>query len=72
MNKLHLLVHPIAVRIGHKLLDDGDPAIPLRLISAETFETGVMNLVYGPAQQPDDRAYEDAEKHLPQLGESAS
>jgi dihydrofolate reductase len=48
VDELHLLVHPIAVRTGMRLFDDGD-TIPLRLLSSETFTTGVVNLVYGPA-----------------------
>jgi dihydrofolate reductase len=48
LDELHLLVHPIAVRKGMRLFDEGSP-IPLTLISSETFKTGVLNLVYGPA-----------------------
>jgi dihydrofolate reductase len=48
LDELHLLVHPIAVRKGMRLFDEGESPIPLRLISSETFETGVLNLVYGP------------------------
>jgi dihydrofolate reductase len=50
LDELHLLVHPIAVRKGMRLFDEGETTIPLRLISSETFETGVLNLVYGPAE----------------------
>jgi dihydrofolate reductase len=49
LDELHLLVHPIAVRKGMRLFDEGETPIPLRLISSETFTTGVLNLVYGPA-----------------------
>jgi dihydrofolate reductase len=49
LDELHLLVHPLAVRNGMRLFDEGGTPIPLRLISSETFETGVLNLVYGPA-----------------------
>ena len=49
LDELHLLVHPIAVRKGMRLFDEGETPIPLRLISSETFKTGVLNLVYGPA-----------------------
>ena len=45
LDELHLLLHPIAVRTGIRLFDDGDP-IPLKLLSSQTFETGVLNLVY--------------------------
>jgi dihydrofolate reductase len=65
LDELHLLVHPIAIRKGMRLFDEGETPIPLRLISSETFETGVLNLVYGPAEPTGDAAYEDAKVHLP-------
>jgi hypothetical protein len=40
--------------------------LPLRLISSETFKTGVLNLVYGPAESTHDATYEDAKVHLAQ------
>jgi dihydrofolate reductase len=64
LDELHLLVHPIAVRKGMRLFDDGESPIPLTLISSETFATGVLNLVYGPAESSDDATYEDAKVHL--------
>ena len=66
VDELHLLVHPIAVRKGMRLFDEGDSPIPLRLISSEAFSTGVLNLVYGPAEPAGDAAYEDARAHLSQ------
>jgi len=66
VDELHLLVHPIAVRTGTRLFDEGDAPIPLRLISAETFTTGVLDLVYGPTEMPDDVRYEDVKGQLPQ------
>ena len=66
LDELHLLVHPIAVRKGMRLFDEGETPIPLRLISSETFRTGVLNLVYGPAESTGDATYEDAKVHLPQ------
>ena len=65
LDELHLLVHPIAVRKGMRLFDEGETPIPLRLISSETFKTGVLNLVYGPAESTGDATYEDAKAHLP-------
>ena len=65
VDELHLLVHPIAVRKGMRLFDEGE-TIPLRLISSETFETGVQNLVYGPVESTGDATYEDAKVHLAQ------
>ena len=50
VDELHLLVHPVAVRKGMRLFDEGDSPIPLTLISSETFSTGVLHLVYGPAE----------------------
>lgn len=37
-----------------------------RMISSETFKTGVLNLVYGPAKSTGDATYEDAKVHLSQ------
>lgn len=65
VDELHLLVHPIAVGKGDKLFDSDQPAIPLELISSETFKTGVLNLVYGPATTVPEGTYEDAKAQLP-------
>jgi dihydrofolate reductase len=66
LDELRLLVHPIAVRKGMRLFDEGESPIPLRLISSEAFSTGVLNLVYGPAESMGDATYEDAKVHLSQ------
>jgi dihydrofolate reductase len=66
VDELHLLVHPIAVRKGMRLFDDDETTIPLRLISSEAFKTGVLNLVYGPAESRANATYDDAKVHLPQ------
>ena len=66
LDELHLLVHPIAVRKGMRLFDEGEAPIPLKLISSETFETGVLNLVYAPAESAGEASYDDAKTHLPQ------
>src|SRR5207248_6010707 len=66
LDELHLLVHPIAVRKGMRLFDEGEPPLPLTLISSRAFETGVLNLVYGPAESLRNAGYEDAKVHLPQ------
>jgi dihydrofolate reductase len=66
LDELHLLVHPIAVRKGMRLFDEGESPIPLRLLSSEAFTTGVLNLVYGPAGSTRDATYEDAKVHLSQ------
>jgi dihydrofolate reductase len=46
-DELHLLVHPVVVGHGKKLFADG-AKVPLRLVSATTFKTGVLHLVYAP------------------------
>jgi dihydrofolate reductase len=66
LDELHLSVHPIAVRKGMRLFDERETPIPLRLISSETFETGVLNLIYEPVESAGDATYEDAKAHLAQ------
>jgi dihydrofolate reductase len=66
LDELHLLVHPIAVRQGMRLFDEGETPIPLKLLSSQAFSTGVLHLVYGPAEPPADATYEDAKAHLSQ------
>ncbi|WNE97524.1 dihydrofolate reductase family protein [Streptomyces luomodiensis] len=65
LDELHLLVHPIAVRRGMRLFDEGEPTIALRLVSSAAFRTGVLHLVYAPAEPADDATYDDAKVHLP-------
>jgi dihydrofolate reductase len=48
VDELHLLVHPVVVGHGKKLFADG-AKVPLTLVSATTFTTGVLHLVYTPA-----------------------
>lgn len=48
LDELRLLVHPIAVGHGQRLFED-TPTYPLRLTRHETFQTGVLNLTYVPA-----------------------
>jgi dihydrofolate reductase len=66
LDELHLLVHPIAVRTGMRLFDEGETTIPLTLLSSETFQTGVLNLVYGAAGTVGDAGYDEAKAHLPE------
>ncbi|MEA2447404.1 MAG: hypothetical protein QOK47_1041 [Actinomycetota bacterium] len=65
LDELHLLVHPIAIRKGMRLFDEGEAPVPLKLIKSETFKTGVLNLVYAPAEAPEG-TYREAKANLPQ------
>ena len=66
LEELHLLVHPIAVRKGMRLFDKGEPPFPFTLISSQTFKTGVLNLVYAPAESAGNANDQDAKVHLSQ------
>ena len=48
LDRLNLMVHPIAVGKGQRLFED-TPTHPMQLVSHETFSTGVLNLSYAPA-----------------------
>ena len=52
LDELNLLVHPIAVgtRLA-RLFSPDEPTVPLKLLSSETFATGVLNLSYAPADR---------------------
>jgi dihydrofolate reductase len=68
LDELHLLVHPIAMRNGMRLFNEGAAPIPLRLLSSQTFTTGVLHLVYAPAGSAPTGTYDDAKAHLTQSG----
>lgn len=72
VDELHLMVHPMAVQTGFRLFEDGQPPIPLELVSSEPFETGVLNLVYAPVAARGAAGYdEQAKGHLPRSEPSA-
>jgi dihydrofolate reductase len=49
VDELNLLMHPIVVGEGMaRLFPADEPRIPLELVSAETFKTGVLSLSYAP------------------------
>jgi dihydrofolate reductase len=65
LDELHLLIHPIAVRKGERLFDEGESPVPLRLVSSQAFTTGVLYCVYAPAETAGSATYDDAKEHLP-------
>jgi dihydrofolate reductase len=51
VDELNLLVHPIAVGGGlARLFPPDEPSLPLELLRAETFKSGVLSLSYGPVK----------------------
>jgi dihydrofolate reductase len=50
IDELHLLLHPIVVGHGGTLFTAGG-TVPLRLVSSDTFDSGVVHLVYAPADK---------------------
>ncbi|MGH3716311.1 MAG: dihydrofolate reductase family protein [Micromonosporaceae bacterium] len=50
LDELRLMVHPILVGHGQRVFEDPSTQ-PLRLVSQETFDTGVLNLTYVPDSQ---------------------
>lgn len=49
LDELRLLVHPIVVGSGRRLFEEGGDPVPLKLVDARTFSTGVLYLTYVPA-----------------------
>jgi dihydrofolate reductase len=50
LDELNLLMHPLVVGGGlARLFPPDEPSMPLELMSAQTFKTGVLNLSYAPA-----------------------
>src|SRR5215213_4420608 len=69
LDELRLLVHPVAARHGERLFDEGEPIYPLRLLRSEAFPTGVVRLVYAPAELPAAQGYEDITDKVPGAGQ---
>ncbi|MGH3490592.1 MAG: dihydrofolate reductase family protein [Actinopolymorphaceae bacterium] len=66
IDELRLLVHPVAARRGLKLFDDGEPSYHLRLLTSEAFPTGVVRLIYAPAEAPGAVVYDEIKDKAPQ------
>ena len=65
LDELHLLVHPIIVRKGIRLFEEDERSVPLTLIASNTFETGVLDLIYAPASGSKDVSYDDVKGLVP-------
>ncbi|MCF6471307.1 dihydrofolate reductase [Nonomuraea sp. MG754425] len=51
VEEFHLLVHPVALRDGKALFENGRPPQRLELVSAEPFTSGVVLMKYQPADR---------------------
>ena len=51
LDELRLLVHPIVVGGGKRLLAGDTGQVPLKLVDSQTFDTGVLYLTYVPADR---------------------
>jgi len=49
LDQLNLMVHPLVVGRGQRLFEN-TPTHPLKLVSHETFSTGVVHLSYAPSE----------------------
>jgi dihydrofolate reductase len=66
LDELHLFVHPALAGSGLRLFEDGAAERPLRLLSSQSFTTGVNYVVYGPDPDPPTGGYEEAIDSLAQ------
>jgi dihydrofolate reductase len=54
IDELRLMVHPVVVRSGKRLFEEGGDQIALELVDSKTFSTGVVYLTYRPVSERDD------------------
>lgn len=48
LDELHLLVHPITLGSGKRILDEKAGKVPLKLIESRSLPNDVLYLIYGP------------------------
>jgi len=48
LDELHLLVHPITLGSGKRILDEKAGRVPLKLIESRNLPNGVLYLIYAP------------------------
>ena len=51
LDELRLLLHPIVVGGGKRLLEGDTGQVPLKLVDSQIFDTGVLYLTYQPADR---------------------
>jgi dihydrofolate reductase len=51
LDELRLMVHPVILGSGKRLFEDGGEMETLKLVSSQTFETGVVSLAYRPSSE---------------------
>ncbi len=51
LDELNLWLVPIVLATGKRLFEDGSDRVPLKLVEARTFGTGVVSVTYAPAGQ---------------------
>jgi dihydrofolate reductase len=64
VDELRLLVHPVAARKGRKLFDDGDTPYHLKVTATEVFPTGVLRVIYAPAEAPAKVGYDEVREQV--------
>ena len=66
VDELRLLVHPVAARAGRPLFDSGTTPYHLAVTATEAFPTGVIRVIYTPADVPAAVGYDDVKDQVPQ------
>jgi dihydrofolate reductase len=59
VDELRLLVHPVAARKGRRLFDDGETPYHLKVSMTEAYPTGVIRVIYTPAEAPGKVGYDE-------------
>lgn len=65
VDELRLLVHPVAARKGRRLFDEGDAPYHLKVIATEAYPTGVLRVIYSPAETPAKVGFDDVKAQVP-------
>jgi dihydrofolate reductase len=65
VDELRLLVHPVAARTGRRLFAGGDTPQHFTVTATEVFPTGVIRVIYAPAEVPATAGYDDVKDLTP-------